>query len=177
MEFTKIQVENKLIESIDRYFKTYEWINRGFGDGSTNNQKIGLLGEVVIYKLLMGMYPNLRNRKSGFDAGFDIEYKNKLIDVKTMERKCYITPTFVNNFYATQENYKADTIIFCSYHSVDNVLELCGWIPKTELIIKGKYFEKGNQRMRSDGSFLTLKEDNYEIENKYLYDINTLINN
>ena len=91
-----------------------------------------------------------------------------------MERKSYVRPSYVNNFYIMQEHHNADTVVFCSYHAVDNVVEICGWLPKNELGTRGIYYAAGTQRNRTDGTNFIFRQDNYEVENKDLDDINEL---
>lgn len=172
----KIPVENELIITIENYLQNHNLGNRGFEDGEPRKQKVGLIGELIVYKYLTGAYPNLQNRQDGFDGGYDIAFMGKLIDIKTMERKSYVRPNFVNNFYIIQEGHNADTIVFCSYHSVDNILEICGWLPKNELAKRGIYYTAGTRRIRTDGSSFTFRQNNYEVENKNLDDIDLLKN-
>jgi hypothetical protein len=143
-------------------------------DGDYNKQRVGLIGELSVYKYLFGEYPDLNVKQEGFDGGYDIAYNGRLIDVKTMGRKSFVKPEFVNNFYLLQSHLQSDTIVFCSLHTVENVLEICGWLPKAELANKGKYYAAGTQRIRSDGSSFTFRQNNYEVENNKLNDIETL---
>jgi hypothetical protein len=87
-----------------------------------------------------------------------------------------VKPGYVNNFYILQQSDDADIIVFCSYHSTDNVLEICGWIPKEQLGTKGKYYEAGTKRIRSDGTSFTFRQSNYEVQNKDLQNIDLLKN-
>lgn len=170
----RVEVPAELITSINEYLKTHSLAHRGFEDGNRRKQEIGLIGELIVHNLLFGNYPDLNERSDGFDGGYDILFHEKRIDVKTMERKSYVRPDFVNNFYLLQERHQADAIVFCSYHNYDNVLEICGWLPKKELAIRGIYYAAGTQRIRSDGSSFTFRQNNYEVQNKNLNDISTL---
>lgn len=91
-----------------------------------------------------------------------------------MERKTYVKPGFVNNFYLIQESHQAEIIVFCSYHSTDTVLEICGWLPKNELSKRGVYYAAGTKRKRTDGSSFVFRQNNYEVENKHLDSIDSL---
>jgi hypothetical protein len=170
----KIQVPVSLITSIAEYLKDHNLGNRGIEDGNRRKQEVGLIGELVVHHFLFGTYPDLTRRPDGFDGGYDILYRGKRIDVKTMERKSYVRPDYVNNFYILQEGHHADTIVFCSYHNVDNVIEICGWIPKNELGTRGIYYAAGTPRKRTDGSSFIFRQNNYEVKNKDLNDMNTL---
>jgi len=172
----RITVPTTLITSIREYLKDHNLGNRGVEDGSPRKQEVGLIGELVVHHYLFDSYPNLSEREDGFDGGFDILFKDKKIDVKTMERKSYVRPNFVNNFYIMQEGHDAEIIVFCSFHNIDNVIEICGWLPKSELQTRGIFYKAGTQRNRTDGSSFTFRQNNYEVEVKDLDDINTLKN-
>lgn len=172
----QISVPQSLIASIEDYLKDHNLGKRGFEDGTPSKQKVGLIGELLVSNYLLGSYPDLKKRPDVFDGGYDILYRGKKIDVKTMERKTYVRPNFVNNFYILQEGHNADIIIFCSYNFIANVLEICGWLPKNELSKRGIYYEAGTKRIRTDGSFFHFRQSNYEVENKDLDFIDTLKN-
>ncbi|MEI3799678.1 MULTISPECIES: hypothetical protein [unclassified Chitinophaga] len=171
----KIAVQQNMLTAIDRYLLTHNLGNRGIEDGNKRNQVVGLLGEILVIEKLTGTPVNLEEHADGFDGGYDQRYKSYHVDVKTMERKSFVRPDFVNNFYAMQENYKADIIVFCSYNGPANVLEICGWIFKKDLPKLGVFYKKGTKRKRSDGTSFEFREDNYEIENKDLQPIQTLL--
>lgn len=145
--------------------------NRGYGDGSYENQVVGLLGEMVMHHHLFGNYPILCD---GFDGGFDMMLNGYRIDVKTMGRRTYVCPNYVNNFFAVQRHYISDILIFCSYHTLDRILEVCGWVTKVNFFDLASYYPKGSERQRFDGSSFIFREDNYEIENYKLEPIEDL---
>jgi len=152
------------IAAIQQYLSNHNLGNRGFEDGSPRKQEIGLIGEWAVYHYLHGEYPDLTSKYDGFDGGYDLTFSGKKIDVKTMERKSYVKPNYVNNFYTIQQRYDADLIVFCSYHNVANIVEICGWLPKSELVTRGIYYAAGTQRLRSDGTTFTFRQNNYEVE-------------
>jgi hypothetical protein len=172
---TRLPLPIHLIDSIKKYLTTHNLGNRGVEDGNTRKQEVGLIGELMVHYFLYGQYPNLSEKKDGFDGGFDLIWKGYRIDVKTMERKSFVRPEYVNNFYLMQEIFPADIVVFCSLNKVYNQLEICGWIPKTELGIRGKYYAAGSKRIRSDGSFFFFRQNNYEVENKDLNPIESLV--
>lgn len=172
----KIAVPDALIISIREYLKDHNLGNRGVEDGSPRKQEVGLIGELIVHHYLHNKYLNLSEKLDGFDGGYDILFKDKKIDVKTMERKSYVRPNFVNNFYIMQEGHDAEIIVFCSYHNMDNIIEICGWLPKSELHTRGIFYAAGTKRNRTDGSSFTFRQDNYEVEVKDLDDIDTLKN-
>lgn len=166
----KINVPDNLINSINEFLNTNNIGNRSFGNGNKRNQLVGLIGEFTTYKYFFNFYPNF---KIGFDGGIDFIYKDKKIDVKTMERKGFVKPNYVNNFYHCQKDYDSDTLIFCNYNNIQNVIEICGWIPKSELDTKAIYYPKDTIRTRFDGSEFKLNQSIYEIEMK---DLNSIEN-
>lgn len=170
----RIHIEPDLISMVERYLQHHNLANRGVEDGDYEKQKIGLIGELCVYKYLLNCYPDLNEKQNGFDGGYDIDYNGRLIDVKTMGRKSYVRANYVNNFYLLQSNHNANTIVFCSYHTADKVVEICGWLPKVALAAKGIFYAAGTRRIRTDGSSFTFRQDNYEVENKDLDDIETL---
>lgn len=173
-QIPKISVNNQTISSIKAYLKNHNLGNRGVEDGDRRKQAVGLVGEMEVHNYLFGNYPDLFDRPDGFDGGFDFIYRDKKMDVKTMERKSFVRPNFVNNFYLLQAAHDAEIIIFCSYHSSKRILEICGWILKSELSDKGIFYSSGTKRIRSDGSFFKFRQDNYEVMNKDLNEIDTL---
>jgi hypothetical protein len=170
----KIKVDPGLFAEVEQYLKNHNLANRGIEDGDKRKQLVGLLGEVIVSRLLTKGATDVSSRHDGFDGGFDFIFKGYKIDVKTMERKSYVRPDYVNNFYLMQESYPSDIIVFCSYHAVNHDLEICGWIFKTELSKLGIFYPKGTRRIRTDGSGFTFRQDNYEIKNKDLKHINLL---
>jgi hypothetical protein len=170
----RFKISDDIISFVENYLRTHNLGNRGIEDGTPERQFNGLLGEVVVYYYLLGVYPDLNNRANGFDGGVDMIYKTKKIDVKTMGRNSYVQPHYVNNFYVMQEDYGSDTVVFCSYHKRDKVLEICGWMPKNELKTRGIFYAKGTKRLQDDGKSFPFRQDNYEVENRHLDDIDTL---
>jgi hypothetical protein len=92
-----------------------------------------------------------------------------------MERMSFVRPSFVNNFYILQEDHASDIIVFCSYHATANVLEVCGWMFKKDLARLGIFYKRGTERIRTDGSRFVFRQDNYEIQNKDLQHIRSLL--
>lgn len=170
----KIAVLPSVLAAIEEYLETHNLGNRGIEDGDKRKQTVGLLGEVLVTEKLAGAPINLSERQDGFDGGFDFEYKGLRVDVKTMERKSFVRPNYVNNFYIMQEAYDSDVIIFCSYNTSASILEICGWIYKNDLTKLGVYYKSGTERIRADGTSFVFRQDNYEIENKDLQHIRTL---
>jgi hypothetical protein len=170
----KIKVSDVIREKCNNYLKNNSLGNRGFEDGSFEQQLTGLIGEVVVYQYLKGEVPSFEKKENGFDGGFDIEHNGKRIDVKTMGRSSFIKGDYVNNFYVMQQRYNCDTLIFCSFHRQQNIIEICGWIKKDELNTKGIFYKAGTKRVRENGTHFYFRQDNYEVTNNNLYNINVL---
>ena len=171
----KVNIRPGIITDVEKYLLTHNLGNRGFEDGSKHKQLVGLLGEIIVIEKLTGSTVNLKDRFDGFDGGFDLIYKGFRIDVKTMERKSFVRPEFINNFYIIQQTYISDIIIFCSYHTVANIVEICGWIFKNDLSKLGIFYQQGTRRIRTDGSSFMFRQDNYEVQNKDLQHIHALL--
>lgn len=172
----QIHVNDSLIALVEEYLLHHNLGNRGVEDGDYKKQRTGLIGECVVTQYLTGSLPNLESRKNGFDGGFDIVHHGHCIDVKTMGRNSFVKPHYVNNFYLLQKNHFAHIVVFASFHNLHNVLEICGWLPKRDLPVRGKFFKAGTQRIRTDGTTFTFRQSNYEVENKALLPIAALKN-
>ena len=145
--------------------------NRHSANGNREQQFVGLIGEI----LTKNFFDLNHKYTSGFDGGFDFEYKGKKIDVKTMGRTVNMKPYFVHNFIGFQKDFDCDIYIFNSLNKKTNNLEICGWVTKDELINKSSFYKKGDTRNRDDGSSFKMKADTYEIENRLLKKINLLL--
>ena len=145
--------------------------NRHSANGNKEQQFVGLIGEILT-KSIFGLKHKYIN---GFDGGFDLEYKGKKIDVKTMGRTVNMKPYFVYNFIGFQKDFDCDIYIFNSLNKKTNNLEICGWVTKDELINKSSFYKKGDVRNRDNGTCFKMKADTYEIENRLLNKINLLL--
>lgn len=161
-----IQISKDLIEHCQRQVN-----NCNFGQRSTNTngtkeqQLVGLIGESAIRKAFGYQYVKCGD---DFNIAYDFIYNTMKVDVKTMGRTSYPTKYYVNNLIAEQIDYECDRYIFCSYHKVENVLTICGFIDKETFLKKAVKYLKGTSRTRSDGSEFVLKSDLYEIKNSDL---------
>lgn len=144
--------------------------NRGIADGNYEEQKVGLIGQLIIHDLYQVGHSKFEDNK--FDGGFDIIINNQKCDIKTMGRTVDIKDHYVHNFIGLQKNYENDLYIFCSYNKKKNLLQICGWINKNDFFNKCDFYKKGTKRYRDDGSFFQTKADLYEIKNSSLISIN-----
>ena len=164
MKIYNINLENK--NKIWNWLKSNNIAQRGKFDGSKEKQLIGLIGETEFYNLIYNKYPEL---KKGFDDGIDIIYNDKSIDVKTMSRNVNCKEHYVNNFLECQLKYNCDFIVFVSINIKNNTFQICGYIPKKEILAKGILYKKGDTRTRDNETKFTCKENMFEIKNVDLY--------
>tara|TARA_R110000796_G_scaffold10042_3_gene33680 strand:- start:7613 stop:8128 length:516 start_codon:yes stop_codon:yes gene_type:complete len=162
-EETKIKVWN--------FLKENNIANRGIADGTKQQQYIGMLGEYCVKRF----FKVDTEFSKGFDGGFDLEYNDQKIDVKTMGRNVDMKPDYVHNFSGLQKHFKCDLYIFTSLNKKTSDLTICGWVTKEELFERSEKFKKGTKRYRTNGTFTLLKCTTYEIKNKDLNPINDLI--
>ena len=147
--------------------------NRFTANGNKEEQYVGLLGEMMLCKV-MGVHHNMAK---GFDGGFDLLIKDRKTDVKTMGRTVDPKPHYVNNFMALQEHFDCELYIFCSINKKTSEFTICGWVTKQELLHKAKLYPKGTIRTRTNGTTFELKADTYEILNSelnHIYDLKYL---
>ena len=161
----QIPVTQEAIDLCSSWLENHSMAKRGVFDGDKEKQFTGLLGESIFHHYVFGEYPKF---VAGFDSGFDIIFKNNRIDVKTMRRNVFVRDYFVNNFTALQLNLKCDVLMFLSYNKKEQVMEICGWIYKSDLDTKSNLFKAGTERKRSDGTSFIIQQDTYEIPNTNL---------
>lgn len=162
-----VKVSKDIIEYSQEQVKKYNFGQRSHANGNKEEQTTGVIGQCVV----MGMFgAGLVDGSTGFDNGIDIDLNGIGIDVKTMGRTCYPSLEFTNNLMGSQVKYDGtDAYIFCSYHKTEEVLTVCGWIPKSDALKVARHFPKGAIRTRTDGTTFPTKAEMYEIDNKDLY--------
>jgi hypothetical protein len=129
-------------------------------------QRTGLIGQTTMCDLFHAPRPT--SKGGVWDNGCDINFEGLKTDVKTMGRTVKVRPEFINNFIGHQKDFPTDIYIFCSLNKKTNVLTVCGWATKHELLAHANMFIRGSERVRSDGSSFLTKADLYEIGNKWL---------
>ena len=144
---------------------------RGRGDGNQREQFTGVLGQTVFADLLHADRPN---GETGFDGGWDFVINSRRVDIKTMTRTVAMRPDFVHNFIGYQEAYPVDYYVFASYNIKKEILTLCGYVEKNELLQRAEFFPKGSLRTRSDGSTFRNFAPLYEIKQEHLHSPDTL---
>ena len=138
--------------------------NRSIGaNGNKEQQYTGILGETVIYDIVYGKLPEYN------EAGIvDIVINGKKVDIKTMGRTVYMKPDYVHNFMGYQKDFPNDIYMFNSIVKNERIIQICGWLPKDEFFMKSSFYEKGEDRFRTNGTSLKAKAPLYEIKNKEL---------
>jgi|ADurb_Met_03_Slu_FD_contig_61_940439_length_2597_multi_3_in_0_out_0_2 hypothetical protein len=167
----KIQVRKELIDHCSLQVEQYNFGQRGYADGTKDQQLTGVIGQSQIAELFGEPWVT---GEGGFDDGQDLLYKGLVIDVKTMGRTTDVRPYYVNNFVGLQKRYRTDVYIFCSYNKTNFELTICGWVTKKQLNDRSQFFPKGSVRKRSDGSSFKTFTDLYEICNESLNQVDSL---
>lgn len=158
----KIKIWNALL--------THSVANRGKGDGTQEQQYVGLLGEYSVKELLGIEVLEL----NGFDGGYDLKISEAKVDIKTMGRRVDPQDHYVNNFIAYQKDFDCDYYLFCSINKTTSVLTICGYQDKKTLLDVAEFFPEGSVRYRDDGSKFKMKAPTYEIKNSDLKPINEI---
>jgi hypothetical protein len=135
-------------------------------DGSVGQQLIGVIGQNMM-ALALGK-PFMQPSKT-HDGGVDFEFFGLKLDIKTMGRTVPPQLDYVNNFMASQGKYIVDGYVFSSFNKENNVLSICGWIPKELFMERAEFFPKGMIRLRNDNTTFETKADMYEIPNNRLF--------
>jgi hypothetical protein len=164
----KVKVKEDIIKYCEQQLKKYNFGQRGYADGTPEQQLVGIIGQTVVLDLFN--LPWIDGSK-GFDGGVDLVLNDVSIDVKTMGRTTDVRPYYVNNFIGLQKKYVVDAYIFASFNKKTNELTIVGWLPKTLLEEKADFFSKGSYRTRSNGTKFRTFTDLYEIKNSDLFDV------
>ena len=96
----KIQVRKELIDHCSLQVEQYNFGQRGYADGTKDQQLTGVIGQSQIAELFGEPWVT---GEGGFDDGQDLLYKGLVIDVKTMGRTTDVRPYYVNNFVGLQK--------------------------------------------------------------------------
>ena len=128
---------------------------RGDFDGTQDQQYYGLMGELLMARLFTGEWHDYESKN---DHGVDIVGLGDCkIDVKTCKRHRYIAARDVHCYPALQQDTHTDVVLFLNYHAVDDVIEICGWIPK-RVVVDRDPAPVGKEIATANGSFKTATE-------------------
>ena len=172
MNRIKVKIKPKIISHCKKQIDKHNFGNRSKDNGNRNQQYIGIIGECVIKDMFELKYID---GSSGFDGGVDLRYKGKRYDVKTMSRTTDVKDYYTNNLLKSQMDYDVDGYIFCSINTNKKELTVCGWIKKEDAIKHRKLNPKGMIMQQGKGKGEPLDADWYEIDNKYLNFVNSVV--
>ena len=159
-----LKITDDMIAHSKMLIKKNNYAQRGLHDGNKRKQFIGVLAENIVRKFLKKDLMDV----NGKDNGYDIEYFKYKADIKAMERKVRPRDNHVNNILDIQMKHQADAFIFTSLNVTEKLLTICGWIPKKDFKEIAKFYKKGTERVRDDGTSFKSFADLWEFENKYL---------
>lgn len=145
--------------------------NRSSGfNGNYERQYTGVIGELIVHKLLGQEYPDY---ESG-EIATDITINNKKVDVKSMARNYDMKDEWVHNFVGWQKNIPSDVLLFININKRYKHVQICGWLPKEQFLKEAKFYNKGDLRHRDDGTSFPTKAPLYEIKQEKLNKINNI---
>ena len=157
-----------------KYLGRHNLGNRGRFDGSRKDQYIGLLGEFAVRQYL-GIDVEEYRSKEGFDDGVDIVVSNGMtIDVKTIARGTNPQPHFDVNILDTQKSYNVHIYVFCSHNTKSNETTICGWRSKKMFFADSTFYEKGEKKVRDDGSVWIIRASMHNLRISQLHEIEEL---
>ena len=161
-----LNLNDDIIEYSHELVKKCNFGNRGYSDGTKEEQLTGVVAENAVRKYL-GL--ELMKLKNGYDGGFDVIYKGYKTDIKSMNRKDFIKPYYVHNVLDCQikKNVNCEAFIFTNLIRKKRILQICGFIKKNDFIKLATLYLKGTQRFKGKGSFF-IDSDNWELKQEDL---------
>ncbi|MFA5130452.1 MAG: hypothetical protein WC477_06105 [Patescibacteria group bacterium] len=161
----KYRVTQEQTEFARNAVERFDFGKRGKGDGTKEQQFVGILGQTVIADLLKMNRPD---GTSGFDNDIDFIINGMSVDVKTMGRQVEVQDHYMHNLVAYQANYDVDYYIFLSFNKVTGIMSICGYIPHEVYIILAKFHDIGTERTMADGRTFQLRAPCYELRQDLL---------
>ncbi|MBL4952212.1 hypothetical protein JK635_08315, partial [Neobacillus sp. YIM B02564] len=149
-----VNVSPEQISYVEHLIENVNFGRRGVFDGSKNQQRTGLIGQVVLSDLLGVERP----KGGGFDGGVDFTIEGFTVDLKTMGRTVDFKPSYVHNFTGSQIHFDTDILLFASLNMRKNILTVCGYLPKDELKTKATFFKFKEKRFRDNGTYLLVRD-------------------
>ena len=159
----RLPIKRELYDYSKKLVEENNFGQRGKDDGSPKEQFIGILSENMVRQYLE--LPLIEPK--GFDGGYDIMYKNKKADIKSMNRTVDPKPFYINNVFDVQLKHESEAYIFTSLNTKKKNLSICGWVLKEDFKKRATFYAKGTVRMRGKEPF-ALRADNWEIKNEDL---------
>lgn len=162
-----IQVPDFVIQASQEFAENNNLGMRNDGsDGTTDQQVTGIIGQNM---MALALGKPFMEPSETHDGGVDFEVFGIKLDIKTMGRNRPPKIDYVNNLMASQTKFNVDGYVFSSFNKTNNVLSICGWIPKELLLQRASFYQKGDVRIRDDNTSFETRADVYEITNKDLY--------
>ena len=164
----------EFIQPILEYKRQNNIVSRGDEDKSGHKKSVRICGELSVYQYLFGEYPKLQEMKRGPGFNHVIDFTGKKIEVVTIEKSGWKTTSFGSKFYVSKEVEHADFVVFCIYHNLKLSIEICGFLPVSDLPKVGYFLPAGTVRMRNNGSTYQIYQDCYEVEKSAFNDMSKL---
>jgi hypothetical protein len=178
MGYPRIKILPEAEEIVDDFLEGNNLGMRGFDDGAPHLQRNGKIAEVSVYKVLKGVYPDLKKQKKNHsDGGLDIPYRDLIIDAKSKMSRGFAKPHFCGNIRQCQmgKSYAANTYIFCQVNTVEWVVEICGWISKVDFLKTATLYYPHSYCIRDNGSKFIINVPSYFIQYKFLNEFKFLL--
>ena len=173
IERLKVKIKPEIISHCKNQIANHNFAKASKDNGNRKQQYIGIVAQSVIMDFFGLGYID---GSLGYDGGVDFTYKGKTYDVKAMTRTVDVKDSYTNNFVKRQENYDVDGYIFCSINTKKKELTVAGWIKKEDLNRIKRLKPKGTICKNGIGAKeFPLRFDMYEIDNKHLNFVNSII--
>ena len=156
-----IKLENSVIEYSREYHFKNNLGKRGFFDGNSTQQFIGIVAENTIRK-----YYGFEFMKStgNWDGGFDIFWNGYKTDIKSSSRNSYPKEHWHHVVFEPQIKHQAEAFIFSSINLKEKVLTITGWITKQELLKKCDLTNVGDKIYLDNGDFIIANKSSFDIK-------------
>jgi hypothetical protein len=142
---------------------------RGIGDGSSEQQRLGLIAQAVVSIALGCGYPSMGEKS---DGGYDFLVGKTKVDVKALQRERPSLPEYVHNLVAYQVEFEVDIYVFCEIPKNQKEVRIAGWITPSDLKRKAEFIPANTERPRADGSRrLPRQYAQYEVEQRFLNEV------
>jgi hypothetical protein len=169
----QVEITDELICKVERYRDKHPWANKGYFDGTPEQQLRGMIGQIVVWRLLVGSSPTPNDLKEAFKKGFDVPFCDLQTEVKTKGTNIFVSDNFEHTFPKLQRPIEDfDVVVFCNYNRSKNILQICGWLPKETFLERSVLVLKGTKA--SNGLFC-FSVDTYLIYNSALHDMKFLL--
>lgn len=139
---------------------------RGIDDGTKEQQLHGVIAQNAL-ALAFG-FPFVA-ASNMWDGGYDFEVGSQRIDIKNVTRNVTPKLEYEARVVTEQLKYNVHIYLFTSYNQKDNLLTVCGWLPKDIFLDRARIYERGDIVVRDDGTTFTCRLNTHQI---YYYQLN-----